>query len=119
MSFKKRKLSREAIDAFAATYTEQQYPNAKDKVSYTKKDGESINFIPSAGLAHGSKEYYYLLGQAAPYHDEHHATFPVTDLVYLKTKDGKKEPWTRNASDLSALITLGALCRFILLEKRS
>ena len=48
--FIKRKLNREALDAFAIKFTDVQNPNSTKKIPYVTADGKTINFVPAAAI---------------------------------------------------------------------
>lgn len=41
--FTKRKLNREALDAFALKYSDATYPGSSKKIPYTTADGKTVN----------------------------------------------------------------------------
>ena len=55
----------------------------------------------------GKEKYDYLLGQTFPYHEAKESFYPVTDLAFIQTKDGKRQPLVHNNSNIASFITLG------------
>ncbi len=109
------RICREAIDAFVLNYTDEKYPNASKKITYTTADGKKVNFSPADAMIKGAYEYYHLLGQTLPYHERKNEVYPISDLAYILTGKGKKIMWARNSEDVTSLISLGVVCNFITL----
>lgn len=113
-NFVQRKLCRESLDAFALKYSGEH----SRKVPYTTADGKTISVVPFNIITQeGISEYRYLVGQTFPYQDRKEGNYPITDLAFTKTKDGKKVPWTRNSKDITSLIALGTACGELVLRK--
>lgn len=115
-TFKKQKLSRKAIDDFALKYTHE---NAKPhSTPYTLANGQQILFEQADAILNGWPEYYYLIGQTFPFHDRQQSNYDITDLAFIKDKNGNKVPWSRNPKDITALVTLANACHFIFIKRR-
>lgn len=51
-------------------------------------------FLQNLYYGGGSAEFNYLLGQTFPFHDRKQLAYPLTDLSFIMTSDGKKVFWS-------------------------
>lgn len=98
-SFKKEKLSVEALDHFAEAYAIDA-DNPDDPASpYVLKNGNQIS-IDSFKVTQNPnnialQHFEYLLGQTLPYHQEN-PMYYTKDLLFILNRDGKPIPWTND-----------------------
>ncbi len=106
--FVKRRLSKEAVDAFVLRFTTTEI--TKSIVPYTTASGQRVlfDFLPLLfGEEAASDEFNYLLGQTLPYHDRKSLFYPLHHLGYICDENGKPTPWTTKTEDLAAFVQLG------------